>query len=133
MRLIVMDSLDSLLQIIDDMQKLDVEIEGFLKNMEKRLKELGHNDEIKIKNNKGNLAVKDYLLTFDWDSNKFPKDHNTLNYIMSKIIEKFETTKSSFKTQNDDFFKDNEALKNMQKSDRYFYFIFIYYKIAKLR
>jgi hypothetical protein len=118
MKLIIMDSLDSLLQIIDDMQKLDLEIEGFLKNMEKRLKELGHSDEIKIKNNKGNLAIKDYLLTFDWDSNKFPKDHNTLTYIMSKIIEKFETTKVSFKTQNDDFFKDNETLKNMQKSDK---------------
>ena len=119
MKLIIMDSLDSLLQIIDDMQKLDLEIESFLKNMEKRLKELGHSDEIKIKNNKGNLAIKDYLLTFDWDSNKFPKDHNTLNYIMSKIIEKFDTTKVSFKTQNDDFFKDNETLKNMQKSDKY--------------
>lgn len=125
MKLIIMDSLDSLLQIIDDMQKLDLEIEGFLKNMEKRLKELGHMDDLKIKNNKGNLAVKDYLLTFDWDSNKFPKDHNTLNYITSKIIEKFETTKVSFKTQNDDFYKDNETLKNLQKSDKYiYYFLF---------
>ena len=114
-----MDSLDSLLQMIDDMQKLDFEIESFLKNMEKRVKELGANDEIKIKSNKGStISVKDYLLTFEWDSNKFPKDHNTLNYINSKIIEKFETTKISYKNQNDEYLADNEMLKQMIKSDK---------------
>lgn len=118
MKLIIMDSLDSLLQIIDDMQRLDLEIESFIKNMEKRLRELGYNDELKIKSNKGSNSIKDYLLSFDWDSNKFPKDHNTLNYITSKIIEKFETTKVSFKTQNDDVLKDTESLKQMLKSDR---------------
>jgi len=119
MKLIIMDSLDSLLQIIDDMQKLDMDIEGFIKNMEKRYKELeGGKDELKMKNNRGTFPIKDYLLSFDWDSNKFPKDHNTLNYITSKIVEKFETTKISFKSQNDEFIADNEKLKQIMKSDR---------------
>jgi len=120
MKLIIMDSLDSLLQIIDDMQKLDLEIEGFVRNMEKRYKELeGGRDDLKMKNNRGTFPIKDYLLSFDWDSNKFPKDHNTLNYITSKIIEKFETTKVSFKNQNDEYIADNEKLKQIMKSDRY--------------
>ncbi len=114
-----MDSLDSLLQIIDDMQKLDLDIEGFIKNMEKRHKELDvGNEELKMKNNRGTYPIKDYLLSFDWDSNKFPKDHNTLNYINSKIIEKFETTKISFKNQNDEYIAENEKLKQIMKTDK---------------
>ena len=118
MKLIELDSLDSLFQINDEMQKLDFEIEGFLRKIEKRLREIGHLDEIKIKNNKGNFTVKDYLMKFNWDSYKYPKDHNTLNFIISKIKEKFEITKMSYKFINDDFIKDKEILKNMQKSEK---------------
>ena len=49
MKDLIMNSLDSLLKTNDDLQRYDLEIEGFLKTLEKKLLELNPKFEFRVK------------------------------------------------------------------------------------
>jgi len=112
-----MNSLDSLLKTNDELQRLDLEMESFLKSLEKRVLELQPDFEftVNIKNNP--YKVEEAINTFQWDEQKYPKNQKTIEQIMEKITEKFTSTKSNLKTKSDDYQSECEKLKQKMKSD----------------
>jgi t-SNARE complex subunit (syntaxin) len=117
MRDLIMNSLDSLLKTNDDLQRLDLEMESFLKALEKRVLELHPKFEftVNIKNNP--YKVEEAISSFSWDEQKYPKNQKSIEQIMDKINEKFNTTKNNLKVKTEDYQSECEKLKQKVKSD----------------
>jgi hypothetical protein len=118
MKDLIMNSLDSLLRTNDDLQRIDLEIESFLKQIEKKVLELNPKFEftVNIKNNP--YKIEDAISSFTWDEQKYPKNQKTIEQIMDKIYEKYNTTKNNLKTKSDEYQQEQERLKQKMKSDR---------------
>jgi hypothetical protein len=117
MRDLIMNSLDSLLKTNDELQRLDFEMESFLKSLEKRVLELQPKFEftVNIKNNP--YKVEEAISSFSWDEQKYPKNQKSIEQIMDKINEKFNTTKTNLKTKTEEYQVECEKLKQKMKSD----------------
>lgn len=119
MKDLIMNSLDSLLRTNDELQRIDLEIESFLKQIEKKVLELNPKFEftVNIKNNP--YKIEDAISSFTWDEQKYPKNQKTIEQIMDKIFEKYNTTKNNLKAKTDEYHTEQEKLKQRMKSDRY--------------
>jgi hypothetical protein len=110
-------SLDNLLKISDDVQKAQHDVESFLKSLEKRISEL-QNDYTLIVNLKNKPhKLKEGILSFSWDDQKYPKTQKSIENVLEKINDKLNTTKGNLKTKSDDYNMEVEKLKQKQKSD----------------
>lgn len=109
-------SLDAMLRTSDDIAKYQHEIEGFLKIMEKRAADLGITDLNVIIRNKP-YKIKECLVQFSWDEQKYPKSGKTIDSVLDKINDKFNNTKNNYKTKLDDYNLEIEKLKQKQKSE----------------
>jgi hypothetical protein len=117
MRDLIMDSLDSLLKTNDELIRIDSEIEGFLKSLEKKIVELEPKHEFQV-NIKGTpIKIEDGISHFAWDDNRYPKNQKTIDEILNKITEKYNATKTNFKGKLDEFTLESEKLKQKEKSD----------------
>ncbi len=117
MRDLIMNSLDTLLKTNDELSKLDLDMESFLKSLEKKALELNENFEftVNIKNNP--YKVEEAIASFAWDEQKYPKNQKSIEQIMEKIVEKFNTTKSNLKAKTDEHQGEKEKLRLKIKSD----------------
>jgi hemerythrin superfamily protein len=117
MKDLITNSLDSLLQKNDELIRIDIEIESFLKGLEKKILELDPKHEFQV-NIKGTPSkIEDGISQFSWDENRYPKNQKTIEEILSKIIEKYNATKNNFKAKLDEFQSESEKLKLKMKSD----------------
>lgn len=117
MRDLIMNSLDSLLKTNDELQRLDIEMESFLKSLEKRVLELQPKFEFKVNIKNNPYKVEEAISSFSWDEQKYPKNQKSIEQIMEKIIEKFNTTKTNLKVKTEEYQQENEKLKQKMKSD----------------
>ena len=117
MKDLIMNSLDSLLKTNDELQRMDLEMESFLRGLEKKVLELHPKFEftVNIKNNP--YKVEEAISSFSWDEQKYPKNQKTIEQIMDKITEKFNTTKNNLKLRTDEYNAECEKLKQKMKSD----------------
>jgi hypothetical protein len=117
MKDLIMNSLDSLLKTNDELQKIDLDMESFLKGLEKKVLELNPKFEftVNIKNNP--YKVEEAISSFSWDEQKYPKSQKTIEQIMDKILEKFNTTMNNLKLRTDEYHLECEKLKQKIKSD----------------
>jgi len=117
MKDLIMNSLDSLLKTHDELQRIDLDMESFLKGLEKKVLELNPKFEftVNIKNNP--YKVEEAISSFSWDEQKYPKSQKTIEQIMDKILEKFKTTMNNLKLRTDEYHLECEKLKQKIKSD----------------
>ena len=117
MKDLIMNSLDSLLKTNDELQRIDLEMESFLRGLEKKVLELHPKFEftVNIKNNP--YKVEEAISSFSWDEQKYPKNQKTIEQIMDKIMEKFNTTRNNLKLRTDEYQAECEKLKQKMKSD----------------
>lgn len=112
-----MNSLDSLLKTNDELQRIDLEIEAFLKNLEKQVLELQPKFEFTVNIRNNPYKVEEAISSFSWDEQKYPKSNKSIEQIMEKIHQKYETTKQNLKTKKDEYQAEQEKLKLKMKSD----------------
>jgi hypothetical protein len=117
MKDLILNSLDSLLKTNDDLQRLDIEMESFLKALEKKVLEIHPKFEFIVTLRNNAVKIQDAINSFTWDEQKYPKNQKTIEQIMDKIIEKFSTTRNNFKLRTDEYQADCEKLKQKMKSD----------------
>jgi hypothetical protein len=112
-----LSNLDSMLKTSDDILKVQHDFENFLRGLEKKLSEL--QDDYKLIVNLKNKPhrVKEAIIAFSWDDQKYPKSGKTIDQIIDKLNEKLLTTRTNFKNKSDDFYGEVEKLKQKQKSD----------------
>lgn len=110
-------SLDNMLKLSDELTKIHHEIEGFLKILEKRLHELQPDCSLTVNIKNKSVKIKEGILTFSWDDQKYPKSQKSIEQVIEKIMDKLNTTKNNLKSKSDDYNGEIEKLKQKQKSD----------------
>ena len=117
MKDLIMDSLDSLLKTNDDLVRFDLEMEAFLKVLEKKCLELDPQFKFLVNNKDDVVSVEDAIARFSWDEHKYPKNHKTIEEVIDRISYKYSITKTNFKTKTDAYTAECEKLKQKVKSD----------------
>ncbi len=112
-----MNSLDSLLKTNDELQRIDLEIESFLKNLEKKILELQPKFEFTVNIRNNPYKIEEAISSFSWDEQKYPKSQKSIEQIMEKIYEKYNTTKNNLKVKSDEYQQEQDKLKQKMKSD----------------
>jgi V-type H+-transporting ATPase subunit C len=117
MRDLIMNSVDSLLKTNDELQRIDLEIEAFLKNLEKKLLELHPKAEFTVNIKNHPFKIEEAISSFSWDEQKYPKNQKSIEQIMEKIYDKYNTTRNNLKIKTDEYQAEQEKLKQKMKSD----------------
>lgn len=117
MRDLQLSNLDSLLRTSDDLIKVQTDFEAFLKGLEKKLHELQPDYKLIVNLKNKPHKVKEAILAFSWDDQKYPKNQKSIDQIIDKLNEKLQTTKGNLKSKTDDYYGEVEKLKQKQKSD----------------
>jgi V-type H+-transporting ATPase subunit C len=117
MRDLIMDSLDSLLKTNDDLVRLDLEMESFLKALEKKCLELDPQFKFYVNIKEEMVNIDDAIARFSWEEQKYPKNHKTIDEVVDRINFKFTISKNNFKAKSDDYSSECEKLKQKIKSD----------------
>lgn len=112
-----LSNLDAMLKTSDELLKCQNEFEGFLKNLEKKLGELQSNYSLTVNLKNKPHKVKEAVVAFSWDDQKYPRKGKTVDNIISKLTDKLTTTRNNFKTKSDEYYEEVENLKQKQKSD----------------
>jgi len=115
MKDLVNDNLDTLFKINDDLIRDELEIESFLKSLEKQLADLTSNP-LQIKFRGALLEPKKAITEFQWDEGKYPNRSKTISDIMHKINEKYTETRKTIKAKTDDYTNSLNDLKAKKKS-----------------
>ncbi len=110
-------SLDTLLKISDEVTKVQHEIEGFLKVLEKKLHDLAPETKLTVNLKNKPHKIKEGILAFSWDDQKYPKSQKSIENVIEKLVDKLNTTKNNLKTKSDDYSAEVEKLKQKQKGD----------------
>lgn len=114
---IQVSTLDNLLKTSDELIKVQHDFESFLKGLEKRLQELDPNFQLIVNLKNKQHKVKEAVLAFSWDDQKYPKSQKSINNLMEKLNEKLNSTKNNLKNKSDDYNSEIEKLKQKQKGD----------------
>ena len=117
MRDLITKNLDSLLKTNDDLIKFDLEIESFLKTLEKKILDLDPKQELQVDIKGTAYKIEDGISQFTWDESRYPKNQKTIEEILNKINEKFNATCQNLKSKQDEFNAECEKLKLKMKSD----------------
>lgn len=120
MKELIINSLDSLLKTSDELAKTDLEIESFLKQLEKKLLELAPDSQFNVNIRNTPYRPHEAISHFSWDEQKYPKHQKDIQQIIDKVLEKFNVTKTNLKTKTDEFVNEQEKLKNRMKTDAYY-------------
>lgn len=117
MKELQLPSLDHLLKISDDVGRIQHEVEGFLKVLEKKLQDLQPDCKLTVALKNKPHKIKEGILAFSWDDQKYPKNQKTIENVLEKILDKLNITKNNLKKKSDDYQQECENLKQKQKSD----------------
>lgn len=117
MKDLITDNLDGLLKTNDELISFDLEIEAFLKNLEKRILELDPKQQLEVNFKGSKYKIEDGIAQFSWDEGRYPKNQKTIDEILNKIKEKYNATRMNLKTKQDEYNNENEKLKQKMKSD----------------
>lgn len=112
-----LSSLDNLLKVSDEISKVQFEIEGFLKALEKKLSDLHPEYKLSVNIKNKPHKIKEGIMSFAWDEQKYPKGQKSIENVLERILDKLNTTKGNLKSKNDDYIGEVEKLKQKQKSD----------------
>lgn len=115
MKQLVTDNLDTLFKTNDDLMRDEVEIESFLKALEKQIMDLSPKHELHINMKSYSLSINEAISEFTWDDNKYPKNNKTIADIMNKINEKYSETRKTIKAKTDDYNNSVNDLKAKEK------------------
>jgi V-type H+-transporting ATPase subunit C len=118
MKELILNSLDSLLRTNDDLQRVDLEFESYLKTLEKRILDLQPKTELKVALNQNPVKVDEAIAAFQWEDSKYPKSQKTIEQVMEKFSEKLTTTKVTIKKISDNLNTKLDLYKNLVKSDK---------------
>lgn len=116
MKDLMTNSLDTLLQINDDLLNHDAEIEGFLKNLEKAIYDHDPKAEIQVNVKGQSHKIEEGISLFVWDESRYPKNQKKIEDILAKITEKFTGTRNNLKLKQDEYNAEREKLNLKKKS-----------------
>jgi V-type H+-transporting ATPase subunit C len=113
-------SLDSLVALADDLSKLDHQVEGTLRKIERQYADLENNPALQIAvNNRGAVDYQtpaSYLADFKWDISKFPPS-KPLPELMTTIDEQVKTLDDGVKSQVSKFVEMRNQLSQATKKE----------------
>ena len=115
MRDLLTDNLDNLLKINDELIKVDMDFEAYLKLIEKRLFDLDPKCDIQINVKGSNYKIEDAISIFNWDDGRYPKKQKSISDILTKINEKYSQTYQNLKSKYEEYVKEDNDLKNKIK------------------
>lgn len=115
MKQLVTDNLDTLFKTNDDLMRDEIEIESFLKALEKQIMDLSPKHELHINMKSYSLNINEAISEFTWDDNKYPKNNKTIADIMNKINEKYSETRKTIKAKTDDY---NNSLNDLKAKEK---------------
>jgi len=87
-RSLLFGSFDNLIRLTDDLAKADGQVDSILHRLERQYVELDAKATFKVKSQRKEMPVLDYLQTWSWDEAKFPKSRSisdTLTWTMSVV------------------------------------------------
>lgn len=119
MRELILNSLDSLLKTNDDLMKVDMEFESYLKSLEKKIKDIQPKAELKVALNQNPVKVEEAISAFQWEDSKYPKSQKTIEQVLDKFTDKLMSTKNTIKKISDNYSTKQDLYKNLVKADKY--------------
>lgn len=102
-------TVDILIGLTEVVQKLDLNLEGIIKKVEKQHKDLDPARNVKISTNEGDMDVLKYMQDFTWEDSKFPRS-KTLPELMRLLQEKINHLDNDIKKQITDYTDMKTAL-----------------------
>merc|ERR1719188_1617186 len=87
-RPLVFGSFDNLIRLTDELQKYDSQVDGILHRLERQYIELDPKATFKVKTQRQEKTVKDYLKTWHWDEARYPQTRpisDNLTLLMSAV------------------------------------------------
>ena len=115
MKDLLTDNLDNLLKINDELIKIDLDFEAYLRNLEKRIFDLDPKCDIQVNIKGSNYKIEDAISLFNWDDGRYPKKQKSISDILTKINEKYTQTFQNLKSKNDEYMKEDNNLKAKKK------------------
>jgi V-type H+-transporting ATPase subunit C len=113
-------SLDSLVALADDLNKLDHQLEGVLRKVERQYVDIEPNPQLLIEvNNRGAreyISPSAYLADFHWDISKYPPS-KTLSELSSIIEERLRGLDDDLKAKTSKFVELRNALSQLNKKE----------------
>jgi len=97
-------SFDSLIKLTDDLQKIDSQLEGTIRRVERTILDLDPRAEFKIISQRKQSTLEAYIRTFQWDDHKFPRTRaltDNLQLLWSSVQKLDEEVKSKSNAFND--------------------------------
>lgn len=117
LRELQLTSLDNLLKISDEIGKVQHDIESFLKTLEKKLHDLQPETPLLVNIKNKPVKIKDGLINFSWDDQKFPISQKSIESVLERIIDRVNKTRDNLKSKTDDYTAENEKLKQNLKAE----------------
>lgn len=110
-------NLDSMLKTSDEILKVQHDFENFLRGLEKKFQDLDQNYKLTVNLKNKPYKIKEAILAFSWDDQKYPKSGKTIDQIIERLNEKLNTTRTNFKNKSDDYYAETEKLKQKKKGE----------------
>lgn len=117
-RSLLFGSFDNLIRLTDELQKCDSQVDSILHRFERQFLELDPRAEFKVKSQRQERLLTDYLRTWQWDEAKYPKTRSisdNLTLLMSVVNKLDEEARNKtaayneFKTQKGNLAKKDGA------------------------
>jgi V-type H+-transporting ATPase subunit C len=67
-------SFDSLIKLMDDLQKYDSQVEAVLKRIERQMTDLDAKAEFNVRFRQKTMTLESYIRSFQWDDTKYPRN-----------------------------------------------------------
>jgi len=107
-------TVDTLIGLTDVVQKLDTNLEGVIKKIEKQHKELEPTWDVKISTNAGDMDMLKYMRDFIWEDSKFPRS-KTLPELLHLLGDKVNHLDNDIKKQINDYTDIRNAINALSK------------------
>ena len=112
MKDLLTDNLDNLLKINDELIKIDLDFEAYLRNLEKTILDLDPKCDIQINVKGSNYKIEDAITVFNWDDGRYPKKQKSISDILTKINEKYSQTFQNLESKKKEYANEASNLNN---------------------
>lgn len=107
-------SFDSLIKLMDDLAKIDSQIEATLRRVERHILDLDPRAEFKIISQRKQSTLEAYIRSFTWDDHKFPRTR-ALNDNLSLLWSSVQKLDDEVKSKASNFSDIKQQWQNLQK------------------
>ena len=109
-------TLDQLVKLNDALAKVDYNLEGVIRKIQKQAAEVSSDLKLKIETQDSTMEVRDFVESFQWDDTKYPRTRSLVE-IAQIVSEKMVTNDTDIKKHTEEYNQLKNQLSQLKKKD----------------